>query len=393
MTTGRADPAREVKRLQRCINDLVSVLSLPAVLGCGDPQQLLNTSLDALMRILAVDFLYARLTAPVEQGLIEAIRVDRLYGTKQGPDEINRVLNRWFGDGPNWPKHIRDHFSGDISVSVMRLGLQGELGAIVAGSERTNFPLETERLVLNVAANQVAMAIQQACLRSQQRFEGRAEERLRIAREFHDTLLQTIQGSKLVADSALKQSTDPVRMHAAIEQLSAWLGRATEEGRAALNSLRTSTTETNDLAEAFRRSIEDCRIQSVMQASFSVAGEVSEMQPIVRDEVFRIGYEAIRNACTHSQASRLQVELTYAEDLILRVRDNGIGIDPAIVGEGKEGHFGLQGMRERADRIMSKLTVDTSTQSGTEIRLVVPGGIIYRRQLSKPEVVENQIAL
>ncbi|HTW45975.1 MAG TPA: ATP-binding protein [Acidobacteriaceae bacterium] len=371
----------------------MSVLSLPAVLGCGDPQQLLNTSLDALMRILAVDFLYARLTAPVEQGLIEAIRVDRLYGTKQGPDEINRVLNRWFGDGPNWPKHIRDHFSGDISVSVMRLGLQGELGAIVAGSERTNFPLETERLVLNVAANQVAMAIQQACLRSQQRFEGRAEERLRIAREFHDTLLQTIQGSKLVADSALKQSTDPVRMHAAIEQLSAWLGRATEEGRAALNSLRTSTTETNDLAEAFRRSIEDCRIQSVMQASFSVAGEVSEMQPIVRDEVFRIGYEAIRNACTHSQASRLQVELTYAEDLILRVRDNGIGIDPAIVGEGKEGHFGLQGMRERADRIMSKLTVDTSTQSGTEIRLVVPGGIIYRRQLSKPEVVENQIAL
>jgi len=223
------------------------------------------------------------------------------------------------------------------------------------------------------------MRVRQVANAMSVRFDERLAERTRIAREFHDTLIQTIQGSKLVADSALKQSPDPARMQAAMEQVSDWLGRATEEGRAALNSLRTSTTETNDLVEAFQRSIEECRIQSVMHAAFSVAGEVSEMHPIVRDEVFRIGYEAIRNACTHSQASRLQVELTYAEDLILRVRDNGIGIDPAIVGEGKEGHFGLQGMRERADRIMSKLTVDTSTRSGTEIKLVVPGGIIYRR--------------
>lgn len=223
------------------------------------------------------------------------------------------------------------------------------------------------------------MRVRQVAKAMSVRFDDRLAERTRIAREFHDTLLQTIQGSKLVADSALKQSPDPVRMHAAMEQLSVWLGRATEEGRTALNSLRTSTTQTNDLVEAFQRSIEECRIQSVMQASFSVAGEVSEMHPIVRDEVFRIGYEAIRNACAHSQASRLQVELRYAEDLILRVRDNGIGIDPAVVGEGKEGHFGLQGMRERAGRIMSKLTVDTSTASGTEIKLVVPGSIIYRR--------------
>jgi signal transduction histidine kinase len=171
-------------------------------------------------------------------------------------------------------------------------------------------------------------------------------------------------------------------MHGALEQLSGWLGRATEEGREALNSLRTSTTETNDLAEAFRRSIGERQIHSSMDASFSVAGEVSGMHPIVRDEVYRIGYEAIRNACVHSQATHLQVELTYAEDLILLVRDNGIGIDPAVVGKGKEGHFGLQGMRERARRIMAKLTVETSTVSGTEIKLVVPGSIIYQRPIS-----------
>ena len=213
--------------------------------------------------------------------------------------------------------------------------------------------------------------------------EAQVNERMRIARDLHDTLLQTIQGSKLVADSALKQSPDPTPMRGAMEQLSAWLGRATEEGRTALNSLRTSATEKNDLAAAFHRAIEECRAQTSIEASFSVAGEVCEMHPIVRDEVYRIGYEAIRNACVHSQATRLQVELTYAQDLTLRVRDNGVGIDPSIVDGGKEEHFGLQGMRERARRIMAKFTIDTSRVSGTEITLVVPGGIIYRRTNSR----------
>lgn len=214
------------------------------------------------------------------------------------------------------------------------------------------------------------------------RFDERLSERTRIARNFHDTILQTIQGSKLVADSALKQSQDPARMRGALEQLSVWLGRVTEESRAALESLRTSTKETNDLAEAFRRTMEECRINSSMEASFSVVGEVSEMHPVVRDEVYRIGCEAIRNASVHSQATHLQVELAYAENLILRVHDNGIGIDPAIVDNGREGHFGLQGMHERARRIMARFTVDTSTLSGTEIKLVVPGGIVYRGTVS-----------
>jgi signal transduction histidine kinase len=203
-------------------------------------------------------------------------------------------------------------------------------------------------------------------------------ERIRVARDLHDTVLQTIQGSKLVADDALDPSTDLARMRRAMEQLSVWLGRATEEGRAALNSLRTSATEKNDLAEAFRRAVEECRIQSSMESSFSVVGTASEMHPIVRDEVYRIGYEAIRNACAHSRASRLQVELTYAQDLALRVSDNGVGIDPAVADGGKKGHFGLQGMRERAARIVGKLTVTSSAASGTEVKLVVPGGIIYR---------------
>jgi signal transduction histidine kinase/ligand-binding sensor domain-containing protein len=226
------------------------------------------------------------------------------------------------------------------------------------------------------------MRVRQVARAISVRFDERLQERTRIAQDFHDTYLQTIQGSKLVADSALKQSPDPARMRGALEQLSVWLGRATEEGRAALKSLRSSATEKNDLAAAFERAIEECRISSPMEASFLVAGEVNEMHPIVRDEIYRIGYEAIRNSCVHSHATHLQVELTYADDLTLRVRDNGVGIAPAMLDEGKQEHFGLQGMRERARRITAAFEIDTSQGSGTEITLIVPGGIIYCRTKS-----------
>jgi signal transduction histidine kinase len=223
------------------------------------------------------------------------------------------------------------------------------------------------------------------------RLEERVGERTRIARDLHDTFLQTIQGSKLVVDDALEQSTDPIRMRRAMQQLSVWLASAMQEGRAALNSLRRATTQTNDLAEALRRVTEDGLIPRSMAVTFSVVGDAREMHPIVRDEIYRIGYEAIRNACTHSGASRLEVELRYARDLTLRVDDNGTGIDPAIADRAKDGHFGLQGMRERAARIGGKLTLGSSASSGTEIRLIVPGGICFRKMRALPRSLFTRI--
>jgi signal transduction histidine kinase/ligand-binding sensor domain-containing protein len=208
------------------------------------------------------------------------------------------------------------------------------------------------------------------------RFDERLEERTRVARDLHDTLLQTVQGSKMVVDNALYRPDDG-GMRQAMEQVSVWLGQASAEGRAAVNALRASTLEKNDLAEAFGRALEDCGRQGSCRASFSVTGAAREMHPMVRDEVYRIGYEAIRNACTHSGGNRLEVVLTYARDLILRISDNGVGIDPAVASGGKEGHFGLQGMRERAGRIGATLTVESSAGSGTEIRLHVPGRVVF----------------
>jgi signal transduction histidine kinase len=182
----------------------------------------------------------------------------------------------------------------------------------------------------------------------------------------------------MVADHALKNSADHARMVRAMEQLSTWLEQATEEGRAALHSLRASTTEKNNLAEAFRRAIDECGRVSRAEISFSVNGDSREMHPVVRDEIYRIGYEAIRNSCAHSGGDRLDVTLEYAHDLTLFVSDNGVGIDSEVVEKGKEGHFGLRGMRERAERIGSKFTLVSAPDSGTVITLVVPGRIAFR---------------
>jgi signal transduction histidine kinase/ligand-binding sensor domain-containing protein len=226
--------------------------------------------------------------------------------------------------------------------------------------------------------------VRQIALTINTQFDHRLEERTRLARELHDTFLQTVQGSKMVADDALDANADETRMRKALEKLSRWLGQAVEEGRAALHSLRVSTTEKNHLSEALLRATEDHQFPSSMTVAFSVIGDARDLHPIVRDEVYRIGYEAIRNAAAHSRASRLEIDLRYANDLSLRIKDNGLGIDPSIPELGREGHFGLQGMRERASRIRSKLSIDSSANAGTQVSLVVPGAVVYRNEHPTP---------
>jgi signal transduction histidine kinase len=234
----------------------------------------------------------------------------------------------------------------------------------------TAFAISTAWAIYRLRVRQLATALAA-------RFDERLTERTRLARELHDTLLQTIQASKLVADDALRESVSPASLRLAVERLSAWMGQAVQEGRAALNSLRSSTTQRNDLAEGLRHAADECG-QGAMEIVFSVDGESREMHPIARDEVYRTGYEAIRNACRHSAARRLEIDLIYGADLTLHVRDDGIGMDAAVAEHGKDGHFGISGMRERAAAVGGTLTIVSAIGAGTEITLAVPGRIIYR---------------
>jgi signal transduction histidine kinase/ligand-binding sensor domain-containing protein len=209
------------------------------------------------------------------------------------------------------------------------------------------------------------------------RFDERLSERTRMARELHDTFLQTIQGSKFVVDDGLEEPLDPEKMRRALGQVSGWLEQAIAEGRATLNSLRSSTTLKNELGPALRRAAETGVVPDEMTVSVSVVGDARELHPIVRDELYRIGNEAIQNAKAHSHGSHLSIDLMYGQDLTLHVGDNGVGIDPSYAMTGREGHHGLQGMRERAARIQGRLTILSSTGSGTDISVIVPGNVSF----------------
>jgi signal transduction histidine kinase len=247
------------------------------------------------------------------------------------------------------------------------------LGDILEWYQFVWFRLLCGLLVIGAGCSLYLLRLRLEAASMKMRFDERLEERTRLARDLHDTLLQTIQGGKLVADNEKNNVQEPAA-RIALHRLSSWLERAVLEGRAALDSLRASTTESNHLAGSLRETFENCGAS--MEVTLLVNGVSKEMHPIARDEVFRIGHEAILNACNHSGGTSLRIELVYDQNMLLRIQDDGGGIDPQILQAGKSGHYGLMGMRERAARIGAKITVVSST-AGTIVTLFVPGEAIF----------------
>jgi len=216
------------------------------------------------------------------------------------------------------------------------------------------------------------------------RLEERVSERTRIARDLHDTLLQSFQGLMLHFQTGIDLLS--VRPGEARKTLEIALDRADQaiaEGRDAVQGLRASTVETNDLASAVRILGEELRAEGINPNSalfeMEVEGTPRNLHPILRDEVYRIAGEALRNAFRHARAQRIEVEILYGERwLRLRVRDDGKGIDPKLLsGDGRAGHYGLHGMRERAKLVDGRLTVWSKLDSGTEVELSIPASTAY----------------
>ena len=233
----------------------------------------------------------------------------------------------------------------------------------------------------------VGKAFNHAAWRLSQQFEmtleARVAERTRIARELHDTLLQSFHGLLLrfqtVSHLLPQRPTEAKeRLDNAIEQAA----EAITEGRDAVQGLRDSTVKGNDLAQAISTLGEELAGEAANHRPVfrvAVEGESRDLHPILRDEIYKIAAEGLRNAFRHAQARQIEVEIRYDnERLRLRVRDDGKGIDPAVIaGRGSEGHYGLPGMRERAILIGAKLTVWSELDAGTEVELDLPTIIPY----------------
>jgi ligand-binding sensor domain-containing protein len=216
------------------------------------------------------------------------------------------------------------------------------------------------------------------------RLEERVNERTRIARELHDSLLQSFQGLifRLQAVHTLLPERVPeatVLLEKALDQSD----RAIAEGRAAVHDLRSNASVSSELSDALAALGQELAADGANPLSFRVVveGVVQSVAPLVRDDMYRIAREALRNAAQHSQGRHIEAELHYGEKaFILRIRDDGVGIDANIVGgEQRAGHWGLQGMRERAESFGARLEVWSQLDAGTEIELSIPARIAYDR--------------
>jgi len=220
------------------------------------------------------------------------------------------------------------------------------------------------------------------------RLEERVSERTRIARDLHDTLLQSFHGVllHLQAVSNLLPSGDPKqKLDNTIDQAP----QAITEGRDAVQGLRASTVVTNDLARAISTLGEELATNeskpNAAEFHVEVEGTSRDLRPALRDEVYRIAGEAVRNAFNHAQAKRIEVDFRYHQlEFRLRIRDDGKGIAPKLASEGgRPGHYGLRGIRERAKLMGGKLTVWSELDAGTEVELKIPGSRAYETSSSR----------
>jgi signal transduction histidine kinase len=208
------------------------------------------------------------------------------------------------------------------------------------------------------------------------RFEERLAERTRLAQELHDTLLQGVLSASMHLNVAIDGLPQESPARPSFEHVTGLMARVADEGRHAVRGLRAHATDSDDLERSFAQVLRDFGGHTAATCRIVVQGSPRPMHPVIRDEISRIGREALVNALRHSGARTIEVELGYQPSQVsVSVRDDGCGIDEQVLRVGRTDHWGLSGMRERADGIGASLRVWSRRDGGTEVALTVPNHI------------------
>jgi signal transduction histidine kinase len=278
---------------------------------------------------------------------------------------------------------LRAGFASSVAVSLIAVLCLNSVFIPRFSSSGTRNPLDIVAILafLTTAWIITGMVARMRTLTEAQltlRFEERLAERIRIARELHDTLLQSFQGLMLHFQT-VHDLLPPGKAKEALENVLERADQAIAEGRNAIQNLRSSTVVTNELAEALAAVGQELAVGKHSPTFLvSIKGTPRDLHPILRDDVYRIAREALRNAFRHAKAKKIEAEIIYDERLLqVRIRDDGKGIDPKLLDMGREGHWGLPGMRERAQQIGAKLEMWSEVGAGTEMELGIPGSVAY----------------
>jgi signal transduction histidine kinase/ligand-binding sensor domain-containing protein len=330
--------------------------------------------------------------------LVHDLQIDYTALSLTAPDKV-RFRYKLDGVDPDWRDvgQRRQAFYTDLPPRQYRFrvaaannsGVWNEAGAFLDFSIAPAYYQTTWfRAAAGVTLVALLWALHQLRLRQvahefNLRLDERVTERTRIARELHDTLLQSFQGLMLRFQGARDLlPADPAQ---AVEALDGALERADQaivEGRDAIQNLRSSTTVSDELAQAIATLGEELTNgaggEKAAMFRVSVEGSPRDLHPIVRDDIHRIAREALRNAFRHAHADRIEAEVTYApRELRLRIRDDGKGIDPQHLSTGRARHWGLASMRERSLQIGAQLNLWSEVGAGTEVELRIPGAVAY----------------
>jgi len=280
---------------------------------------------------------------------------------------------------------------GNYTFRVMALNQDG-----VASPREATFafsiarPLYRHPLFLLAAAALALAALwtiqrstsRRAAARMRDRLQERHRERERIARELHDTLLQGVNGLVLRFQAVADTLPADAPARAQLEQALVRADDVLVEGRDRVRDLRGGPFDAGELHEALGNLGGDLAQQAGGQFVLAPEGTVRFLQPVILDDVYRVAHEAILNAFTHAGASCVRVVIAYGPgQFAVTIIDDGRGIDPAWLGAaGRPDHWGLHGMRERAQRIGASLAIDSSAALGTRVGLTVPARLAYRRR-------------
>lgn len=359
-------------------NQLAPPVHIEKITGDGQTYEAAQgLRLPPLIRDLAIDYAALSLVAP------EKVRF-RYILEGQDPDWKEVVNNRHVQYSNLQPGFYRFRV-----MACNNSGVWNEEGALLDFSiapafyQTTWFRLVSVALFLALLWTAYQLRVRQLAHQFNRTLEARVGERTRIARELHDTLLQSFQGLLLGFQSV--SNVLPANPDQAKQRLDRALDRAAEaitEGRNAVQGLRSSAFETNNLASgiiAIAQELTNTASTGDTPAiNVDVEGAPRDLNPVVRDEAYRIAGEALRNAFRHAQARRITVEIRYDKrQFRLWVRDDGKGIDERTLRRQPVGHFGFHGMRERAEDVGGQLDVRSRLDAGTEVELSIPGAIAY----------------
>ena len=272
--------------------------------------------------------------------------------------------------------------------------LPGRGGGVIAVASVKGEPVFWQRwwfILLCVLASMSALLafynyrLHQSSSQLNLRFEERLAERTRVAQELHDTLLQGVISASMQLHIAVDHLPEDLPTRAPLVHVLDVMGQVVEEGRSALRRLSSSAgSDTLDVEQAFSRIRQEFGVEDQIDFRVLVEGRPRPLHPIIRDEVYRIGREALVNAFRHSRAKRIEVEVGYkAKHLRIVIRYDGCAIDSQALRNGHEDTSKLSGMRERAQAIGARLRVRSREALGTEVELSVPGKVAFQTRPSR----------